>query len=123
MTTLSDGVSSAKLVLFDKEADKVIGKSINKLLYLYEKEDEKGRVLNILQECIGKQYTFKVKVGMSKFVNERELTETMATNLEIKAPNNANHIKEKVRDSNTHYGRPQTTTTQDNREKKTDVNG
>ncbi|KAH9614346.1 hypothetical protein KSS87_017194 [Heliosperma pusillum] len=36
MTTISDGFAFAKLVLFDKEAEKVIGKPINKLLDIYE---------------------------------------------------------------------------------------
>ncbi|XP_074316996.1 replication protein A 70 kDa DNA-binding subunit B-like [Silene latifolia] len=73
MTTISDGETSAKLVLFDKEAEKVIGKPITKLLDIYEQENGKERVFDILQQCIGKQHTFKVKVGMSKFGLEREL--------------------------------------------------
>ncbi|KAH9611394.1 hypothetical protein KSS87_019507, partial [Heliosperma pusillum] len=47
MATLSDGMTSAKLVLFDKEVEKVVGKPITKLLDVYEKEDGKGRVYNI----------------------------------------------------------------------------
>lgn len=42
MTTISDGLSVAKLVIFDKEAEKVICKPINKLLDIFEKVKTKS---------------------------------------------------------------------------------
>ncbi|KAK9683506.1 hypothetical protein RND81_10G146200 [Saponaria officinalis] len=67
MMTLSVGTATADLVLFNKEAEKVVGKPIEKLLDVYEK------VYEILQQCVGKKYMFKVKVGESKYNGEREL--------------------------------------------------
>ncbi|KAK9668751.1 hypothetical protein RND81_13G083900 [Saponaria officinalis] len=81
MTTVTDGTTSETLVLFDKEAEKIIGKPINKLLDLYEKEDGKGRIFDILQQCVGQEHTYRVKVEESKYGNERELKvqKTMTT--------------------------------------------
>ncbi|KAH9611600.1 hypothetical protein KSS87_007793 [Heliosperma pusillum] len=98
MTTISDGFAFAKLVLFDKEAEKVIGKPINKLLDIYEQENGKGRVFDILQQCIGKQHKFKVKVGMSRFGYERELKgkKTFPTNEDIETKIVATQESEKA---------------------------
>ncbi|KAK9726686.1 hypothetical protein RND81_05G230500 [Saponaria officinalis] len=73
MMTLSDETATANLVLFNKEAERVVGKLIEKLLDVYEKENGKEQVYELLQECVGKKYTFKVKVGESKYNGEREL--------------------------------------------------
>ncbi|KAH9618550.1 hypothetical protein KSS87_019774 [Heliosperma pusillum] len=119
MATLSDGMTSAKLVLFDKEAEKVVGKPITKLLDVYEKEDGKGRVYNILQECIGKQYKFKVKIGMSKYGHERELKgQKTLTNEEYEETGKANHEKEKTVETNAHSGEMLSIATQDPKEKR-----
>ncbi|KAH9605133.1 hypothetical protein KSS87_018653 [Heliosperma pusillum] len=98
MTTISDGFAFAKLVLFDKEAETVIGKPINKLLDIYEQENGKGRVFDILQQCIGKQHKFKVKVGMSRFGYERELKgqKTFPTNEDIETKIVATQESEKA---------------------------
>ncbi|XP_074265405.1 uncharacterized protein LOC141587833 [Silene latifolia] len=56
MTTLTDGIAYAALILFCKEAEKVIGKPIEKMVAM-----------------IGKEYTFKVKVGITRYGKQREL--------------------------------------------------
>ncbi|KAK9740671.1 hypothetical protein RND81_03G052700 [Saponaria officinalis] len=73
MMTLSDETATADLVLFNKEAEKVIGKPIEKLIDVYEKENGKEQVYEILQQCVGKKYIFRVKIGESKYSGEREL--------------------------------------------------
>ncbi|KAK9675423.1 hypothetical protein RND81_11G007000 [Saponaria officinalis] len=40
--------------------------------FCHQSEHGKAKVYDIFQQCIGKQYTIKVKVGMSKYGNERE---------------------------------------------------
>ncbi|KAK9667094.1 hypothetical protein RND81_14G232600 [Saponaria officinalis] len=96
MTTVTDGTASATLVLFDKEAEKIIGKPINKLLDLYEKEDGKGRIFDILQQCVGQEHTYRVKVEESKYGNERELKvqKTMTTMSEKGKGTTANDSQE-----------------------------
>ncbi|KAK9672565.1 hypothetical protein RND81_12G108700 [Saponaria officinalis] len=73
MAIISDGTAAVNIVIFNKEAEKVIGKPIGKLLDISEKEEGKEQVYEILRQCEGKQYTFKVKVAVSKYNNEREL--------------------------------------------------
>ncbi|KAK9683339.1 hypothetical protein RND81_10G133400 [Saponaria officinalis] len=73
MAIISDGIAAVNIVLFNKEAEKVIGKPIEKLVDISEKEEGKEQVYEILRQCEGKQYTFKVKVAESKYNNEREL--------------------------------------------------
>ncbi|KAK9690427.1 hypothetical protein RND81_09G127200 [Saponaria officinalis] len=113
MTKMTDGVTTANLVLFNKEAEKIIGKPIHKLIDIYEKEDGKAKVYEIFQQCVGKPYTFKVKVGMSKYGNEREL-KGVKTIIPAKAPlNNKNrqqaHQEEETskgnNSENTHEGK------------------
>ncbi|KAK9749064.1 hypothetical protein RND81_02G100000 [Saponaria officinalis] len=72
MLIISDRIAAVNVVLFNKEAEKVIGKPIGKLLDISEKEEGKEQVYEILRQCKGKQYTFKVKVAESKYNNERE---------------------------------------------------
>ncbi|KAK9684272.1 hypothetical protein RND81_10G198100 [Saponaria officinalis] len=71
MAIISDGIAAVNIVLFNKEAEKVIGKPIEKLIDISEKEEGKEHVYEILRQCEGKQYTFKVKVAESKYNNER----------------------------------------------------
>ncbi|XP_074265105.1 uncharacterized protein LOC141587526 [Silene latifolia] len=65
--------SEASIVIFDKEAEKVIGKPIAKVLEIYEKEKGKQKVYEILQDCVGRQFTFKVMIGTSNYGDTREL--------------------------------------------------
>ncbi|KAK9699585.1 hypothetical protein RND81_08G183400 [Saponaria officinalis] len=73
MAIIFNGIESVNIVLFNKEAEKVIGKPIEKLIDISEKEKGKEQVYELLRQCEGKQYTFKVKVAESKYNNNREL--------------------------------------------------
>ncbi|KAK9724896.1 hypothetical protein RND81_05G106600 [Saponaria officinalis] len=91
----NDNTTSAILVFLEKEAEKIIGKPINKLLDLYEKEDGKGRIFD-KQQCVGKEHTYRVRVEESKYGNERELKvqKPMTTTSEKVKETNKNNSQE-----------------------------
>ncbi|XP_056686806.1 uncharacterized protein [Spinacia oleracea] len=60
---IDDGTACIPMALFDKEAEIVVGSPIHKLLELQKKDNGKDNVFDRLQHCVGKQFTFKVKLS------------------------------------------------------------
>lgn len=80
---IDDGSACVPLALFDKEAERVIGSPVNKLLDLQKKENGNEKVTERLQICIGKNFAFRVKLSTRSETTELICQRTFETNYQL----------------------------------------